>query len=379
MRVLALLITVPLALVGLSAPASAGDMDCADFPSQRAAQLFFLANNPAADPHRLDADGDWVVCESNPGPYYYGRDPNPNDPAPPAAPPPPKKKPATLKIVKVVAGDILRLRLGTQQPFEVRLLGLDIAKANSCMTNGARRFLKPKAKPGQVVTLVIDKKAPKRDKQGRLIAEVAKKGQEKKFGLAWDIVSEGWAEVASYKFAAKNRFRSYSRDADANRYGGFGMCVRNYGSARYPYRARTGFEFDGWRYTFGPTDTDALPEMTAEQAAAAPGTYSFTPPVPGATFRRVQVTATRTGSDQAQPANLVPFGYVYGDTAKPITDRAYGSCGTAPNLLNQMNVQPGQTVTGYLCTAKPAADDLMDEMWLVEDMDGLTWRFIALR
>lgn len=41
------------------------DRDCADFPTQEDAQAFFLANDPDADPHRLDRDGDRVACEAN--------------------------------------------------------------------------------------------------------------------------------------------------------------------------------------------------------------------------------------------------------------------------------------------------------------------------
>jgi Excalibur calcium-binding domain len=64
-----------LALVALlltCAPAaSASDKDCADFPSQRAAQFFFLKHGgPRSDPHRLDADDDGVACEDNPCPCY---------------------------------------------------------------------------------------------------------------------------------------------------------------------------------------------------------------------------------------------------------------------------------------------------------------------
>ena len=51
--------------------ASASDRDCADFPSQRAAQFFFLKHGgPRNDPHRLDADDDGVACEDNPCPCY---------------------------------------------------------------------------------------------------------------------------------------------------------------------------------------------------------------------------------------------------------------------------------------------------------------------
>jgi flagellar basal body-associated protein FliL len=42
------------------------DKDCSDFATQREAQIFYEANNPASDPHNLDADGDGIACEWNP-------------------------------------------------------------------------------------------------------------------------------------------------------------------------------------------------------------------------------------------------------------------------------------------------------------------------
>ena len=64
-----------LALLGVVAiPTSASarrDKDCSDFPSQRAAQIFFLKHGgPRYDPDRLDADHDGIACEDNPAPYY---------------------------------------------------------------------------------------------------------------------------------------------------------------------------------------------------------------------------------------------------------------------------------------------------------------------
>ncbi len=55
-------------LLGISAqPALAGDKDCSDFPTQRAAQKFYeKKGGPRKDPHRLDADRDGIACESNP-------------------------------------------------------------------------------------------------------------------------------------------------------------------------------------------------------------------------------------------------------------------------------------------------------------------------
>jgi len=44
---------------------SGPDRDCGDFSTQTEAQAFFEASGPS-DPHRLDSDGDGVVCESLP-------------------------------------------------------------------------------------------------------------------------------------------------------------------------------------------------------------------------------------------------------------------------------------------------------------------------
>jgi hypothetical protein len=62
---------IVLLLIALPSPASASDKDCADFPSQRAAQIFFIKHGgPRYDPHRLDGDDDGVACEDNPCPCY---------------------------------------------------------------------------------------------------------------------------------------------------------------------------------------------------------------------------------------------------------------------------------------------------------------------
>lgn len=69
----AILPVVTLLLVWTPA-ASASDKDCADFSSQRAAQIFFLKHGgPRRDPDRLDGDNDGVACEVNPCPCYRGR------------------------------------------------------------------------------------------------------------------------------------------------------------------------------------------------------------------------------------------------------------------------------------------------------------------
>jgi hypothetical protein len=64
-RRLTVLALVIAAFAVSAAPASAGDKDCSDFPTQKAAQKFFKKHNPSRDPHGLDADHDGIACESN--------------------------------------------------------------------------------------------------------------------------------------------------------------------------------------------------------------------------------------------------------------------------------------------------------------------------
>jgi Excalibur calcium-binding domain len=69
----ALIALAVLAIAWLPSPASArADKDCADFATQRAAQIFFLKHGgPRYDPDRLDGDDDGIACEDNPCPCYY--------------------------------------------------------------------------------------------------------------------------------------------------------------------------------------------------------------------------------------------------------------------------------------------------------------------
>lgn len=62
------------AVLPTAASAQRRDMDCKDFRSQKAAQVFYLKHGgPRYDPDRLDADRDGVACEDNPAPYYFGK------------------------------------------------------------------------------------------------------------------------------------------------------------------------------------------------------------------------------------------------------------------------------------------------------------------
>ena len=66
---IALVIVLPTA-----ASAQKRDMDCANFSSQKSAQIFFLKHGgPRYDPDHLDAVHDGIACEDNPAPYFYGK------------------------------------------------------------------------------------------------------------------------------------------------------------------------------------------------------------------------------------------------------------------------------------------------------------------
>jgi hypothetical protein len=62
------LLFLTLLLAASPQKAVASDKDCADFPTQKAAQKFFRKHNPRGDPDYLDADNDMVACEDNPCP-----------------------------------------------------------------------------------------------------------------------------------------------------------------------------------------------------------------------------------------------------------------------------------------------------------------------
>ena len=70
----AALIVLAVVLLPAAASAQRADKDCANFSSQKAAQIFYLKHGgPRYDPDRLDGDSDGIACEDNPAPYYFGK------------------------------------------------------------------------------------------------------------------------------------------------------------------------------------------------------------------------------------------------------------------------------------------------------------------
>jgi hypothetical protein len=154
------------------APASAADMDCGDFPSQKAAQIFFLDHGgPSSDPHRLDSEGDGIACESNPAPYYYGTSPSGG------SAPQPRATKQSARIIKVTDGDTVKVRLKNGSRKDVRLVGIDTPEVYGgveCGGRAASRSLKRLLPRGTKVVLVSDPTQDRVDRYGRLLRYVVK-------------------------------------------------------------------------------------------------------------------------------------------------------------------------------------------------------------
>lgn len=156
-----------------------GDKDCSDFSTQKAAQDFFIANGgPQSDPHRLDADGDGVVCESNPCPCSTSTGGNGGGDGGP------KKKAIrreSAKIIKVIDGDTVRVRLASGGKKDVRLLGIDTPEVYGGVECGgpqASRSLKKLLPRGTRVKLISDRTQPYTDRYNRLLRYVMKNGTD---------------------------------------------------------------------------------------------------------------------------------------------------------------------------------------------------------
>lgn len=187
------------------APASAADMDCGDFPSQKAAQIFFLDHGgPSSDPHRLDSEGDGIACESNPAPYYYGTSPSGG------SAPQPRATKQSARIIKVTDGDTVKVRLKNGNRKDVRLVGIDTPEVYGgveCGGRAASRSLKRLLPRGTKVVLVSDPTQDTVDRYGRLLRYVMKSGKD----VNRVQVERGKARVYVYNGNPFNRVSGYRK------------------------------------------------------------------------------------------------------------------------------------------------------------------------
>ncbi len=202
------LIAATFAVVGPVSAASAADRDCADFATQKAAQIFFLNHGgPSSDPHRLDYDGDGVACESNPCPCYVqtilpltGSSTGPT---------------AVLqraRVVYVVDGDTVDVRLASGAKRRVRLVGIDTPEVYGGVQCGgpqASRAMKRMLPKGTPVKLTSDPSQDLKDRYDRLLRYVTKISTGKDVNRRQ--VRKGLARVYVYNHNPFNRVDGYRK------------------------------------------------------------------------------------------------------------------------------------------------------------------------
>ena len=243
-----------------AAPASGHhsyDMDCPGFASQAAAQYHMNAH--PGDPDGLDGnDDDGLACESNPCPCYYGTATQPEAPAPAPSPTPnPTPTPAPApeppvpvaqeepraerhsgRIVTVIDGDTLKVRLTSGARRTIRMIGIDTPESRKpgvaveCGAKSATEYMTRLAfrqrsgrSVGQRVRLTTDPTQDRTDRYGRLLAYVDRRSDGKDLGRA--IINAGWAMDYVYDNRPFERFGSYDgvqTQARARGRGVWGAC-----------------------------------------------------------------------------------------------------------------------------------------------------------
>jgi len=205
------------------------DRDCSDFATQAAAQRFYVDHGgPRSDPHRLDADGDGVACESNPCPCSTatggggdgGGDGPARDP----------RRTERAKVVEVVDGDTVDVRLrSTGRTVRVRVVGVDTPEVY-----GGRECWGPQASAattrtlpvGTRVVLTSEPRQGNKDRYGRLLRYVTKRSNSLDVGR-W-LVHHGHATVlvVGDGFERVRRYRAEQRSANRADRGLWGACRR---------------------------------------------------------------------------------------------------------------------------------------------------------
>ena len=229
------------ALLGPPSPAAAthgGDLDCSDFPNQGAAQAHLAAH--ADDPDRLDGNADGRACEALPCPCD-GSSAAPAPAPPPTAPTPPAATTSTdrARVVRVIDGDTLKVRLTTGRTARVRLIGVDTPEAakagrrgecGSASATARMEKLAFRGRVGRAVTLRSDPSQDPVDRFGRLLRYVTAGGVD--FGRS--LVSSGWAKTYVYEreFLRVAAYRRSQASARAAERGAWRTCGGDFHSAR---------------------------------------------------------------------------------------------------------------------------------------------------
>lgn len=215
--------------------AQAEDRDCGHFSTQAEAQAYFIAlGGPASDPDRLDGDSDGIACEALPCPCGSASTAAPT-PTPTATPAPTATRAPTrrsARIVRVIDGDTLRVRLSSGRQITVRLIGIDTPETKrpdapvECGGTPASAYMRRIAfqrNRGRQVTLVSDPSQDATDRYGRTLAYVDARG---KGDLGRLMVRSGWASVYVFErpFARLARYEAAANQAKARRAAVWSRC-----------------------------------------------------------------------------------------------------------------------------------------------------------
>ena len=240
-RVAGFTLLVVLVAVVAAPSAPAQDRDCADFSTQAAAQAHFVAlGGPTYDPDRLDGDFDGIACEALPCPCSASAGaaptPTPTVAASPTATPQPNATRRSARIVRVIDGDTLRVRLSSRRQVTVRLIGIDTPEtkrpgaAVECGGAPASAYMRRLAfhrGRGRLVTLVGDPSQDATDRYGRTLAYVDATG---KGDLGQLMLRAAWASVYVFEhpFGRLARYQAAAGHAEARRAGVWDRCGGNF-------------------------------------------------------------------------------------------------------------------------------------------------------
>jgi endonuclease YncB( thermonuclease family) len=228
-----------LALIALAssahlASAREADRDCSAFPTQAAAQSFFVAHGGSRsdDFDDLDGNGDGIACNDLPCPCSKGVGEPPEEDRGAAVP-----SGARLRadVVRDVDGDTIYVRYRGGAEGYVRLIGIDTpedAKPGYPVERGSRAAARSMERlaSGRQVTLLTDPSQDRFDRYGRLLAYVIRRGRD----LNRIQVARGWADVYVYDDNPFERVASYREaeaEAKASGEGVWGRCGGDFHSA----------------------------------------------------------------------------------------------------------------------------------------------------
>jgi endonuclease YncB( thermonuclease family) len=212
---------------GAPSLSQAADRDCSDFSTQAAAQEFFLAEGgPSSDPHRLDADGDGIACESNPCPCSSATGASP--PADPSVPPPdPAPTRSGVVLERVIDGDTVEVLFPDDTLASVRLIGIDTPEkygTTECGAAEASAAMERIVHPGQELRLVKDRTQDSVDFYGRLLRYVEIRRSARDLGQAQ--IRSGWAKVYVFdaNFQRLSAYKHSQRQARKKQHGLWSHC-----------------------------------------------------------------------------------------------------------------------------------------------------------